>query len=218
MRKRNPGATTNSTRQLGVNQQQMTSQVQSQQPGYGYPQRMQQQQQQQQIYQQPVNQGFPPGFQQGQPRPPMQTTVEQKDGNPPIIHYGKIQMKDAITLITLRLAKLEELTSSPTFNAVMDGGSLSGDITTDITTEIIDNISERLNNLETNISVLIQEMNTLKSSIDTIITQTSFDEDQQLMLAPHWTNVPKDSITPDTLVSAPTTPTTTEPINDENGE
>ena len=190
MKRRNPGSTT-TTRQVNIPQQQIPQQPPQQQ--YGYPPRGPAQiyppgvgpsvagyaQQQPQQQQRPIT----------QQRQGVATQFEQNDGIPQINHYGKIQMKDAITLITLRLAKLEELTGSPAFNSMLEtGGNVSNDSVSDANVEMIDNISERLNHIELNISVLMQEINTLKYSIDTIITQTSVDEEQQRLLVPEWNN------------------------------
>lgn len=196
MKRRNPGSST-TTRQVNIPQQQISPQPPQQQ--YGYPPRGPTQ-----VYPPGVGPGIAgggaPGYpvggytQQQQQQPQRSNTqqrqpsvqFEQNTGVPPINRYGTIQMKDAITLITLRLAKLEELTGSPVFNSILETGGVSNDSTTDANTEIIDNINERLNNLEVNITVLMQEMNTLKHSIDTIISYTSVDEEQQRLLVPEW--------------------------------
>ena len=189
MRKRNPGASTTSTRQVPVTQK---VQQQPQQPPYGYPPLPPQQ-----MYppQGMVNQGYPP---QGYPQTPQvqqginrQQSVHQRptqpqhmnelnDGNPPVIHHGKISMKDAVTLITLRLAKLEEMTSTPTFNSLMNG-EVSGDSIRDISTDIVDNIGERLSTLESNLASIFEELAGLKSTIDVLVSQSCIDEEQETL-------------------------------------
>jgi len=206
MRKRNPGASTTSTRQVSVTQQ---VQQQPQQPPYGYPQMPPQQ-----MYspQGMVNQGYPP---QGYPQAPpaqqginRQQSVQQRptqpqhmndqiDGNPPVIHHGKISMKDAVTLITLRLAKLEEMTSTPAFNSLMNG-EVSGDAIRDISTEFVDNIGERLSTLETNVASIFEELVGLKSSIDMLVSQCCIDDEQQtLFIVPPPSSVPNGVVVPE---------------------
>lgn len=182
MRKRNPGASTNSTRQVNVGQQSQVS--------YGYPQ-MAQQQQPGYPPQGPGGQGYAPGYppqapQVQQRQPPTQQRqnqpqlLEPVDGGPSVIHHGKILMKDAITLITLRLAKLEELTSTPTFHSLING-EITGDIVKDDNTEFLTNIGERLTNLETNVSSIFQDLEQLKLCIEALVSQTSIDDEQQLL-------------------------------------
>ena len=181
MRKRNPGASTNATRQVNAGQQSQVS--------YGYPPMAPQQQ----GYppQGPGGQGYAPGYppqapqgaqrqQSIQPRQNQPQLLEPVDGGPPVIHHGKILMKDAITLITLRLAKLEELTSTSTFHSLING-EITGDSVKDDNTEFLTNIGERLSNLETNVSSIFQDLQELKLCIEALVSQTSIDDEQQIL-------------------------------------
>lgn len=193
MRKRNPGASsTTSTRQVNVGQQQQAPQQQAQ---YGYPPMAQQQQ----MYPPQgvvVNPGYPAGY----PQPPPQQQqrqmstqqrpvsssqlLEPVDGGPSVIHRGKIMMKDAITLITLRLAKLEEMTSTSTFLSLMNG-EVTGDADKDYNSEFISNIGERLTNLESNVQNIFQDLSDLKICLEALVTQTSIDDEQLLFIQPN---------------------------------
>jgi hypothetical protein len=176
-------STANTTRQTSAGHQLAPQQ------GYGHPSSSPQVSWQQPVMTQGYNQ--PPVYSQAPPQQSRQYQqkgaynpaphIEHVDGAPPVIHHGKIQMKDAITLITLRLAKLEEMTSTPGFHAVMTGnlGDMVGD---NVSGEIIDSISERLGLLETNVGLLFDRTNdihfqldSIKSSIQTIIDGTSID-------------------------------------------
>ena len=180
-------STANTARQPSAGHQLAPQQIQPQQ-SYGHPQPSPQV-----SWQQPVmTQGYSqPAYSQPPPQQARQYQqkgvynqaphIEHVEGAPPVIHHGKIQMKDAITLITLRLAKLEEMTSTPGFHAVMTGnlGDMGGD---GVSGEIIDSISERLGLLETNMGLLFDRTNdihfqleSMKASIQTIIDGTSID-------------------------------------------
>jgi hypothetical protein len=214
MRKRHPGAsTTTSTRQVNVgNQQQMPQQ----QAGYGYPPATQQQ-----LYPPQgvvVNPGYAAGYQQPQQQRqissqqrqgPVSQLLEPVDGGPSVIHRGKIMMKDAITLITLRLAKLEEMTSTPTFNSLMNG-EVTGDIDKDDNSEFISNIGERLTNLESNIQTIFQDLGDLKTCLEALVTQTSIDDDQLLLIQSNGTNAAN-------LDDADVTPIVVSDVNQEDG-
>jgi hypothetical protein len=157
-----------------------TPQVSWQQPvatqGYSQP-----------IYQQPPQTPTRQFQQPSQPQTrqfqqPSQPQTERLDGAS-VIHRGKIQMKDAITLITLRLAKLEEMTSTPGFHSIMSGSS-DGDVDGDnnISSELIESINDRLSGLENNMNLLFEQTNDLnlqfeemKTNIQTIIDGTCID-------------------------------------------
>ena len=217
MRKRHPGAsTTTSTRQVNVGNQQ---QIPQQQAGYGYPPATQQQlyppHPQQGIV---VNPGYTAGYQQPQQQRQMPSQqrqgavsqlLEPVDGGPSVIHRGKIMMKDAITLITLRLAKLEEMTSTSTFNSIMNG-EVTGDIDKDDNSEFISNIGERLTNLESNIQIIFQDLGDLKTCLEALVTQTSIDEDQLILIQSNGLNAAN-------VDDTDTTPTVVSDVNQEGG-
>ena len=183
---------TNTARQPALGNQLAPQQIrQSQTSGYGrglpdYPQGTPQV-----SWQQPI---ATQGYQQAQ-QPPIsrqfqqknqfgvQSQVEQMDAGPQVIHHGKIQMKDAITLITLRLAKLEEMTSTPGFhsavNGLVGGNDVSGDNVSD---EIIESINERLNGLEQSVGMLFErttdlhsQLEEMKLTIQSLVDGTSID-------------------------------------------
>jgi len=220
-------STANTTRQPSAGHQLAPQQIQPQQ-SYGqgvptYPQPSPQV-----SWQQPVmTQGYsqPPVYSQAPPQQARQYQqkgaynpaphIEHVEGAPPVIHHGKIQMKDAITLITLRLAKLEEMTSTPSFHAVMTGnlGDMGGD---NVSGEIIDSISERLGVLETNVGLLFERTNdihfqleAMKTSIQTIIDGTSIDH-TDLIIQPSQVN--DDTVD---VFQTPTTTTTPQPESDD---
>jgi hypothetical protein len=96
-----------------------------------------------------------------------QPHTEQMDGAPQVIHHGKIQMKDAITLITLRLAKLEEMTSTPGFHSAMNGSVGGSDVDGDnVSAEIIESINERLGGLEQSVGLLFERTSDLHSQLE----------------------------------------------------
>lgn len=214
-------STTNTARQPSAGHQLAPQQIQPQQ-SYGHPPPTPQVSWQQPVttqgYNQPVYSQPPPQqsrqYQQKGAYNPA-PHIEHVDGAPPVIHHGKIQMKDAITLITLRLAKLEEMTSTPGFHAVMTGnlGDMVGD---NVSGEVIDSISERLGLLETNVSMLFERTNdihfqleTMKSSIQTIIDGTSID---------HTDLITQPSQLQDDTVDVFQTPTTQPVVDNEEGE
>lgn len=192
----------NTARQPAAGHQLAPHQVQqTPSPGYGrgvteYPQGTPQVSWQQPVatqgYSQPIYQQPPqtPSRQFQQPsqpqsrqfQQPSQPQTERIDGAS-VIHRGKIQMKDAITLITLRLAKLEEITSAPGFHSIMSG-SLDGDVDGDnnISSELIESINDRLSGLENNMNLLFERTNDLnvqfeemKTNIQMIIDGTCID-------------------------------------------
>jgi len=115
--------------------------------------------------------------------------MEQMDGAPQVIHHGKIQMKDAITLITLRLAKLEEMTSTPGFHSAMNGSVGGSDVDGDnVSAEIIESINERLGGLEQAVGLLFErtidlnsQLEEMKVNIQTIIDGTSIDHNDLII-------------------------------------
>jgi len=226
-------STANTARQPSAGHQLAPQQIQPQlqpqlqpQQSYGHPQPTPQVSWQQPVMTQGYNQ---PVYSQPLPPPQQSRQYQQKgaynsaphiehvEGAPPVIHHGKIQMKDAITLITLRLAKLEEMTSTPGFHAVMTGnlGEMVGD---NVSGEVIDSISERLGVLETNVSMLFERTNdihfqleTMKTSIQTIIDGTSIDHNDLII----QTSQPQD----DTVDVFQTPATQPQPVvDDEEGE
>jgi hypothetical protein len=191
MRQRTSKLTSNATaRQPAVGHQLNSQQVAQ---NYGSPQ-------QPQVSWGSVTQGYtqPKQMQPNQGRPGVvnmpqrgQPYVEQPDGlmtmngapnGMPIVR-GKIQMKDAITLITLRLAKLEELTSSSGFQSSVDEDGLTGEMSS----EMIDNINERLTNLENGVAELTQanvdinkRLDIMNTSIHTLIELTTIEQDEYI--------------------------------------
>lgn len=216
-------STTNTARQPSAGHQLAPQQIQPQQ-SYGQPPLTPQVSWQQPVMTQGYNQPL-----YSQPPPQQSRQYQQKgaynpaphiehvEGAPPVIHHGKIQMKDAITLITLRLAKLEEMTSTPGFHAVMTGnlGEMVGD---NVSGEVIDSISERLGLLETNVSMLFERTNdihfqleSMKTSIQTIIDGTSIDHNDLIIQS----SQPQD----DTVDVFQTPTTQPQPaVDDEEGE
>lgn len=118
-----------------------------------------------------------------------QPHMEQMDGAPQVIHHGKIQMKDAITLITLRLAKLEEMTSTPGFHSAMNGSVGGSDVDGDnVSAEIIESINERLGGLEQAVGILFErttdlhsQLEEMKVSIQTLVDGTSIDHNDLII-------------------------------------
>jgi len=118
-----------------------------------------------------------------------QPHMEQMDGAPQVIHHGKIQMKDAITLITLRLAKLEEMTSTPGFHSAMNGSVGGSDVDGDnVSAEIIESINERLSSLEQGIGLLFErttdlhsQLEEMKVNIQTLVDGTSIDHNDLII-------------------------------------
>jgi hypothetical protein len=151
----------------------------------------------QSVYQQPPPQTQSRQFQQPPPQTQsrqyqQQPQMEQVDGAS-VIHRGKIQMKDAITLITLRLAKLEEMTSTPSFHSIING-TVGGDIDGDnnVSIELIESINDRLNGLESNMNLLFERTNDLnlqfeemKLNIQTIVDGTSIDHNDLIIQPSH---------------------------------
>jgi hypothetical protein len=213
-------STANSARQPAAGHQLAPQQIQQHAPPPGYGRGMpdysqggpqvswQQPIATQQVYNQPVYQQ-PPQIQsrQFQQQPQIQSRqfqqqpqVEQHEGAS-VIHRGKIQMKDAITLITLRLAKLEEMTSTPGFHSIMNG-VLDGDVDGDnnISQAMVESINDRLIGLETNMSLLFERTSDLnlqfeemKASIQTIIDGTSIDH-SDLIIQPTPTTNQDDNV------------------------
>lgn len=195
MRQRTAKLASNSSRQSLGNQ--MTPQ-QIQTPNYGrgisdYSQGGQQTNWQQHVvtqgYTQPVYQQTPSRQYQQKGQLSSQPQVEQLDGPPEVIQYGKIQIKQAITLITLRLAKMEEMLSTPNFHSVMNG-TFSGENAEgdNISSELIESINERLGGLENNVGLLFErttdlhnQLEVIKTSIQTIIDGTSIDQDDLIV-------------------------------------
>jgi hypothetical protein len=190
MRQRTAKLASNSTRQPPSGNQMTPQQIQP--PNYGrgisdYSQGGHQTNWQQPVYQQPLQ--TPPRQYQQKGQLSSQPQVEQLDGPPEVIQYGKIQIKHAITLITLRLAKMEEMLSTPNFHSVMNGtiggGDAEGD---DISSELIESINERLGGLENNVGLLFErttdlhtQLEVIKTSIQTIIDGTSIDQEDLIV-------------------------------------
>lgn len=206
MRQRTSKLASNSARQPSAGHQLAPQQIQqAPQPGYGRGKPEYSQGGQQVSWQQPVvTQGYTQPVYQQPPQTPLRQHqqkgqfsssphVEQMDGVPQVIHHGKIQMKDAITLITLRLAKLEEMTSTPMFHSVMNGTICGGDIDGDnISTELIESINERLSGLENNVNLLFERTNDLhlqleemKTNIQLLVDGTSIDHTDLIIQPSH---------------------------------
>lgn len=199
MRQRTAKLASNSSRQPPSGNQMTPQQIQP--PNYGRGISDYSQGGHQTNWQQPgVTQGYTqPAYQQPPQTPPRQyqqkgqltsqPQVEQLDGPPEVIQYGKIQIKHAITLITLRLAKMEEMLSTPNFHSVMNGtiggGDAEGD---DISSELVESINERLGGLENNVGLLFErttdlhtQLEVIKTSIQTIIDGTSIDQEDLIV-------------------------------------
>ena len=201
----------NTTRQPAAGHQLAPQQIQqTPPPGYGRGIPDYSQGGPQQVsWQQPVaTQGYaqpayqqPPQTQTRQFQQPPQTQSRQYQQQPQmekvdgasVIHRGKIQMKDAITLITLRLAKLEEMTSTPSFHSIING-TIGGDIDGDnnVSVELIESINDRLNGLENNMTLLFERTNDLnlqfeemKVNIQTIVDGTSIDHNDLIIQPSH---------------------------------
>jgi len=153
--------------------------------------------------------------------------MEQMDGPPQVIHHGKIQMKDAITLITLRLAKLEEMTSTPGFHSAMNGSVGGSDVDGDnVSAEIIESVNERLGGLEQAVGLLYErtsdlhsQLEEMKVNIQLLVDGSSIDHNdliiQPSQLQDDTVDVFQNSST------QPTTPPPTQPVTvdtDENEE
>jgi hypothetical protein len=206
MRQRTAKLSAANTRQPAAGHQLAPQQIQqTPPPGYGrgmqeYPQVSWQQPVVTQGYSQPVYQQ-PPQPQSRQFQQPSQPQsrqfqqppqIEQVDGAS-VIHRGKIQMKDAITLITLRLAKLEEMTSTQSFQSIMNG-TIDMDINGDnnIGGELIESINDRLSGLENNMTLLFErtadlnlQFEEMKTNIQTIIDGTSIEHSDLIIQPTH---------------------------------
>ena len=223
MRQRTAKLASNSARQPSAGHQLAPQQIQqTQQPMYARGKPDYSQGIQQVSWQQPV---ATQGYQQPPQTPSRQYQqkgqfssnphVEQVDGAPHVIHHGKIQMKDAITLITLRLAKLEEMTSTPIFHSVMNGTIGGGDIDGDnVSAELIESINERLNGLESNVGLLFErtedlhlQLEEMKTNIQTIVDGTSIDH-TDLIIQPSQLNDDNVDIFQNGLIQHPITSTT----------
>ena len=98
-------------------------------------------------------------------------------------------MKDAITLITLRLAKLEEMTSTPGFHSAMNGSVGGSDVDGDnVSAEIIESINERLGGLEHAVGLLFErttdlhsQLEEMKVNIQTLVDGTSIDHNDLII-------------------------------------
>lgn len=205
MRQRTAKLASNSARQPSAGHQLTPQQIQqAPQPGYSRGKSEYSQGGQQVTWQQPVvTQGYTQPVYQQPPQTALRQHqqkgqvnsnphIEQMDGVPQVIHHGKIQMKDAITLITLRLAKLEEMTSTPMFHSVMNG-SIGGDIDGDnVSGELIESINERLSGLENNVGLLFERTNDLhnqleemKTNIQLLVDGTSIDHTDLIIQPSH---------------------------------
>jgi hypothetical protein len=183
---------TNTGRQPAVGHQLAPQQIrQASQPGYGrgipeYSQGSAQVSWQQPVYQQPTQ---PTQLPQPPTRQFQQKHMEQMDGAPQVIHHGKIQMKDAITLITLRLAKLEEMTSTPSFHSAMNGIIGGSDVDGEnVSAEIIESINERLSGLEQSVGLLFdrttdlhRQLEEMKVNIQLLVDGSSIDHNDLII-------------------------------------
>ena len=224
-------ATTTTARQPSAGHQLAPQQIQqAQQQGYvrGIPDYSQGSSQV--SWQQPVvtPQGYNQSSFQYPPQPPQTPTRQQfqqapqMEGTPQVIHRGKIQMKDAITLITLRLAKLEEMTSTPNFHSIMNGSSGVGDVDGDnnISTELIESINGRLSGLESNLALLFErtselhfQLEEMKVNIQSIVDGTSIDQNDLIIQSPQ---IPDDSVDVSAAAPIPTILDETEEGDDGN--
>ena len=179
-----------------------------------------------QGYQQPIpTQGY-----QQPPQTPSNRQFQQKnqfeqpmDGGPQVIHHGKIQMKDAITLITLRLAKLEEMTSTPGFNSAMNGSVGGNDVGVDnVSDEIIESINERLNGLEQSVGLLNErtmdlhsQLEEMKVNIQSLVDGTSIDH-SDLIIQPSQLQDDTVDVFQNSSIQPPTLSVITDDDEDED--
>jgi hypothetical protein len=195
MRRTSKLTTVNTARQPSAGHQLAPQQIQQvPPPGYGRGGGVTDYSQGGQVsWQQPVvtqGQGYSQPSYQQPPQPPSRQFQQapQMEGTPQVIHRGKIQMKDAITLITLRLAKLEEMTSTPNFHSVLNGTMGGGDGDNNMSVELIESINDRLSGLESNMAMLFErsshlhdELEEMKVNIQSIIDGTSIDHNDLII-------------------------------------
>jgi hypothetical protein len=222
MRRTSKLTAVSNARQPSAGHQLAPQQIQQAQPsGYGrgvpdYPQGGQV------SWQQPVvTQGYNQSSYQ-QPQPPSRQFQQTQpvDGAPHVIHRGKIQMKDAITLITLRLAKLEEMTSTPNFHSVMNGALGVGDGENNISVELVESINDRLNGLESNLALLFErttdlhlQLEEMKTNIQSIIDGTSIDHNDLII---QTSQIQDDTV--DVFQNGPIPPPPPPTISDDGDE